>query len=142
MLRGIPKILPPCLVKYMMEMGHSDFLVLADANFPGSAHAKRVVRMDSASISEILEAMLPLYPLDNFVTDPVKLMLNLPSEPVPKVWETYRSIITSCDKDDAFTDFVFRDRFDFYAIAEHAYLVVQTSDTSRYGNIILQKGVC
>lgn len=142
MLRGIPKILPPELVKYMMEMGHSDFLVLADANFPGSAHAKRMIRMDSVNIPELLEAILGLYPLDTFVTDPVKLMRNLPSEPVPEIWETYRSIITARDKDDAFADFVYLDRLDFYGITENAYLVVQTGDTSRYGNIILQKGVC
>ena len=32
MLRNIPKILPPELVKTMMEMGHSDLLILAHAN--------------------------------------------------------------------------------------------------------------
>lgn len=142
MLRGIPKILSPDLVKYMMEMGHSDFLVLADANFPGSANAKRLVRMDSGCIPEMLEAILSLYPLDTFVTDTVKLMRNLPSEPIPEVWETYRSIIIAYDKDEAFTDFVFLDRLDFYEITQNAYVVVQTGDTSRYGNIILQKGVC
>lgn len=42
MLRNIPKILPPELVKTMMEMGHSDVLILADANFPGTAHAKKM----------------------------------------------------------------------------------------------------
>lgn len=41
MLRNIPKIIPPELVKTMMEMGHSDVLIIADANFPGTAHAKR-----------------------------------------------------------------------------------------------------
>ncbi len=142
MLRGIPKILPPDLVKFMMEMGHSDFLVIADANFPGTAHAKSVIRMDSVCIPELLEAMLPMYPLDSFVTDSVKLMRNLPSEPVPEVWETYREIIKSCDTDKAFNEFVYLDRLDFYALAEHAYIVIQTGDTARYGNIILQKGVC
>ncbi len=84
MLRGIPKILPPDLIKYMMEMGHSDFLVIADANFPGTAHAKNIIRMDSVSIVELLEAILPLYPLDSFVSNSVKLMRNLSTEPTPK----------------------------------------------------------
>jgi len=142
MLRGIPEILPPDLVKYMMEMGHSDFLVLADANFPGTAHSKRMVRMDSVRIPELLEAILTMYPLDNFIDDPVKLMRNMPSEPVPEVWDIYRSILKSGDEDEAFSDFIFLDRPDFYKTTEDAYLVVQTGDTSRYGNIILQKGVC
>ena len=52
MLRNIPKILPPELVKTMMEMGHSDVLILADANFPGTAHAKKMIRMDGIMIPE------------------------------------------------------------------------------------------
>lgn len=142
MLRGIPKILPPELVKCMMEMGHSDYLVIADANFPGSAHAKHIIRMDSVSIVELLEVILPMYPLDTFVSNSVKLMSNLSTEPVPKIWETYQKIITSLDKDNAFKNFEFLDRLDFYTVAENAYTVIQTGDTVRYGNIILQKGVC
>ena len=142
MLRGIPKILPPDLVKYLMEMGHSDFLVLADANFPGTSHAQRIIRMDSVGLPELLEAILPLFPLDNFVDDSVKLMRNLPTEPVPEVWDTYRDLIGKYDKDQAFKDFVFLDRLDFYDLTDKAYVVVQTGDTVRYGNIVLQKGVC
>jgi len=142
MLRTIPKILPPELVKNMMEMGHSDFLVIADANFPGTAHAKRVIRMDSVGIVELLKAILPLYPLDYFVSNSVKLMRNLPSEPVPEVWESYREVIKLHDTDNAFEEFEYVDRLDFYALTENAYTVIQTGDTVRYGNIILQKGVC
>ena len=70
MLRNIPKILPPELVKTMMEMGHSDVLILADANFPGTAHAKKMIRMDGIMIPELLEAILQLFPLDNFIDNP------------------------------------------------------------------------
>ena len=66
MLRNIPKIIPPELVKTMMEMGHSDVLIIADANFPGTAHAKKIIRMDGIMIPELLEAVLQLFPLDNF----------------------------------------------------------------------------
>ena len=93
MLRNIPKVLPPELVKDMMEMGHSDFLIIADANFPGTAHAKRLIRMDGVMIPELLEAILSVFPLDTFVDDPVRLMPNLPTEPVPEIWETYRSLL-------------------------------------------------
>ncbi len=34
MLKGIPSILSPELLKTLMEMGHGDELVLADGNFP------------------------------------------------------------------------------------------------------------
>ena len=142
MLRGIPKILPPELVKCMMEMGHSDYLIIADANFPGTAHAKKMIRMDGIMIPELLEAILQVFPLDNFVDDPVRLMPNLPSEPVPEIWETYRELLAKYDKDNAFKEFAFIDRLPFYEHAEKAYVIIQTGDESRYGNIILQKGCC
>ncbi|XBX07532.1 RbsD/FucU family protein [Enterocloster clostridioformis] len=142
MLRNIPKILPPDLVKYMMEMGHSDYLVIADAGFPAAAHAKRLVRMDSVEIPELLEAILPFFPLDYFVEDPVRLMQKLPHEPEVTIWETYRTLLNKYDKDDAFREFHYLERLPFYEETNKAYVVVQTGDTSRYGNIILQKGVC
>lgn len=142
MLRNIPKILPPELVKIMMEMGHSDVLIIADANFPGTAHAKKIIRMDGIMIPELLEAVLKLFPLDNFIDNPVRLMRNLPTEPVPEIWETYRELLEKYDQDGAFHDFEFIDRLPFYEIAEDAVVIVQTGDESRYGNIILQKGVC
>jgi len=142
MLRNIPKILPPDLVKHMMEMGHSDYMVIADAGFPGTANASRIVRMDSAEIPELLEAILPFYPLDYFVDNPVRLMQKLPHEPEVAVWETYHRILKQHDMDDAFKAFDFIERLAFYEETKKAYLVIQTGDTSRYGNIILQKGVC
>ena len=45
MLKGIPKILSPELLKVLCEMGHSDRLVLADGNFP----AESMGRMPSSS---------------------------------------------------------------------------------------------
>ena len=39
MLKNIPKILSPEMLKVLCEMGHSDRIVIADANFP--AHGRR-----------------------------------------------------------------------------------------------------
>ncbi|MBZ2071865.1 fucose isomerase, partial [Streptococcus sanguinis] len=44
MLKHIPTILSPELVKYLMEMGHGDEVVIADANFPAHRIGQRVVR--------------------------------------------------------------------------------------------------
>ncbi len=142
MLRNIPKILPPDLVKYMMEMGHSDYMVIADAGFPGTAHAKRIIRMDSIEIPELLDAILPFFPLDYFVNDSVRLMQKLPYEPEVTIWKTYDELLKKYDKDDAYKEFAYLERLDFYKETEGAYVVIQTGDTSRYGNIIIQKGVC
>ena len=78
MLKNIPQMIAPELMKDMMEMGHSDVLILADANFPAASHARKIIRMDTVEIPEILQAVLQFFPLDSFVEKPVKLMKNLP----------------------------------------------------------------
>ncbi len=40
MLKGIPEILSPELLKVLCEMGHSDRLVIADGNFPVESMGK------------------------------------------------------------------------------------------------------
>ena len=60
MLKGIAHILPPDLIKAMMEMGHGDTLVIADANFPAATCATRQAwcAWTGSTIPEILEAVL------------------------------------------------------------------------------------
>lgn len=141
MLRTIPKIISPELMKNMMEMGHSDVLILADANYPAAAHAKRLIRLEGVEIPDLLDAVLQYFPLDYFVEHPAGLMKNLPAEPVPVIWEEYDRIIRKRDRDGAFKEFRYIDRLPFYRESEEAYLIVQTATTARYANIILQKGV-
>ena len=43
MLKGIPEILSPQLLKVLCEMGHSDRIVIADGNFPESMGKDAVV---------------------------------------------------------------------------------------------------
>ena len=66
MLKGIPGIIPPELLKIMAEMGHGDELVIGDGNFPGQSVNKRCVRCDGQGVPELLEAILKLLPLDTY----------------------------------------------------------------------------
>lgn len=141
MLRSIPKTISPELMRVMMEMGHSDRLVIADANFPAAAHAKRLIRADGVEIPELLDAILRFFPLDSFVKHPVSLMRPLNTEPVPEIWGTYERLIKQHDQEGAFTEFLLIDRLAFYEETESAYAVVATGTTARYANIVLQKGV-
>lgn len=43
MLKGIPAILSPELLKILCEMGHSDELVIGDGNFPSASHAQKLI---------------------------------------------------------------------------------------------------
>lgn len=65
MLKGISAALSPDLLKHLCEMGQRDEIVLADANFPGASIAKRLIRADGLPIAILLDAILPLFPLDS-----------------------------------------------------------------------------
>ena len=69
MLKGIPEILSPELLKVLCEMGHSDRLVIADGNFPVESMGKNAItiRCDGHGVPEILDAILKLFPLDTYV---------------------------------------------------------------------------
>ena len=66
MLKGIPSILTPELLKILMEMGHGDTIVIGDGNFPAASSAtnSQLVRLDGHGVPEILDAILQLVPLD------------------------------------------------------------------------------
>ena len=46
MLKGVPKLVSPELIKVLCEMGHGDEIVIADGNFPSETCGQRVVRAD------------------------------------------------------------------------------------------------
>lgn len=139
MLKGIPSIISPELLKIIMEMGHGDEIVIADGNFPAASTAERLVRSDGNMVPELLEAILKFFPLDKYVPKPVALMALVPGETYkPVIWDTYRGI---CKSHEFFTDFESVERFAFYERAKKAYAVIATSETALYANIILKKGV-
>lgn len=143
MLKGIPKILSPELLKVLCEMGHSDRIVLADGNFPVETMGKdaKVIRCDGHGIPELLEAILTLFPLDTYVEHPVELMEVMPGDPVETpIWNTYKSLVAQADKrgDEAVGTI---ERFAFYEKSKTAYAIVATGEQALYANIMLQKGV-
>ena len=140
MLKNIPPILSPELMKTLMEMGHGDEIVLADGNFPAASVARRLVRSDGHGVPELLEAVLTLFPLDSYVERPAALMAVVPGDKTkPTIWEQYRTIIQASG--ERFSDFEFVARFAFYERAKQAYAVVATREKALYANIILKKGI-
>ncbi|WP_434751764.1 RbsD/FucU family protein [Paenibacillus amylolyticus] len=140
MLKNIPPILPPELLKLMSEMGHGDELVLTDANFPAASHARNLVRCDGVGTVQLLEAILQLFPLDTYVERPAAVMQVVKGDPaIPIIWEDYRRLIeTYEDMSDAME---YEERFDFYERAAKAYVIVATGERAQYANLILKKGV-
>ncbi|PGT87137.1 L-fucose mutarotase [Bacillus sp. AFS040349] len=140
MLKGIPSILSPELLKVLMEMGHSDEIVIADGNFPSASHSEKIIRCDGHGIPELLTAILQLYPLDSYVENPVALMAVTPGDSVkPTIWEEYKKIIY--EKNGEPVNIEMMNRFAFYERAKNAYAIVATGEKALYANVILKKGV-
>lgn len=143
MLKGIPGILSPELLKVLCEMGHSDRLVIADGNFPAESMGKnaKVIRMDGHGAAEVLDAILQVFPLDTYVEKPVNLMEVMPGDPVETpIWDTYKEIVTKHDERGANVIGQI-ERFAFYDEAQKVYAIIATGETALYANIMLQKGV-
>ena len=141
MLKGIPSILSPELLKILREMGHGDTIVIGDGNFPAASLAPegRLVRLDGHGVPEVLDAILRLFPLDSYVEAPVSLMEVMPGDPVDTpIWDTYAGIV---ERRAPGTKIGHVERFQFYETAKRAYAIVATGESALYANIILQKGV-
>ncbi len=145
MLKGIPKILSPELLKVLCEMGHSDRLVIADGNFPSETMGKDaiVIRMDGHGVPEILDAILQVFPLDTYVDNPVNLMKLMPNDVgrvQTPIWDTYKEIVAKYDERGA--EAVGNiERFAFYEEAKRVYAIIATGESAVYANVMLQKGV-
>ena len=140
MLKGIPSILTPDLLKALMEMGHGDELVLADGKFPKFAHPERVIRCDGHGIPELMDAILQFMPLDPYVEHPTIYMDVLPGDPyVPTIWSEYEAIGAKWEEQGLREEKI--NKYDFYDRAKKAYAVVTTSEMALYANVILKKGV-
>ena len=137
MLKGIPKILSPALLKTLCEMGHGDEIVIADGNFPSESMGQRVIRADGHGALELLPAILELFPLDSYAKDNFVLMQVTAGDPEPGIWADYERIGSA---DPAYRK-GFEERFAFYERAKRAYAVVATGESALYANIILKKGV-
>ena len=106
MLKGIPQLLSPELLKVLCEMGHSDTIVIGDGNFPAETIGKnaKVIRYDGQDIPALLDAILQVFPLDTYVEKPVSLMKVMKGDKVETpIWDVYKDIISKYDERGAET---------------------------------------
>jgi len=141
MLKGIPDIISPELLKILHEMGHGDDLVIGDANYPAASNARNLVRADGHGVPELLDAILTLFPLDDFVPHPVALMQVVAGDKtVPVIQDEIRKVVAKHEaKGDALVEQV--ERFAFYERAKKAFAIVATTEKKLYGCMIIKKGV-
>ena len=139
MLKGIPPIVSPDLLWVLQAMGHGDQITIVDGNYPGESAGPELVRMDGHSATDVLEAILKLMPLDDFVDDPAIIMQVVgTAEQREPIMDEFATIIARHEPKVTVTSL---ERFAFYKRANAGYAIVQTGERRLYGNIILKKGV-
>jgi len=140
MLIGIDPLLGPDCLAVLRAMGHGDYLVLADANFPAASSARRLVRMDGADMLRALAAVLSVLPIDDFEPEPL-ISMQVVGDPsaVPPIVRDMQLLVDQIVPTGP--RIVPRERFAFYELARSAYAVIATSERAFYANLILRKGV-
>jgi L-fucose mutarotase len=120
-------------------MGHGDEIALVDGNYPGLEHARRLIRLDGHPLVPVLDAVLSILPIDDFVPEAIfRATVKQDRDALDPV---HRDIIACCRKHEPTQPVVPLLGADFYQRVKAAHAVVQTSEPRLYGNVILRKGV-
>ncbi len=145
MLKGISPLLNAEVLYALRAMGHGDDLIIADTNFPSDSVGRqtrlgKLLRIDNTTAAEVVEAVLSVMPLDNFVDDSAARMEVVGSpDDVPSVQQEVQTVIDAAEGKP--WPMVSVERFDFYERAKQAYCVIQTGEGRFYGCFAFRKGV-
>ena len=139
MLKGLPPLLGPDLLWTLRAMGHGDELTIVDANFPGASAGPKLIRLDSATAPEVLDAILTLLPLDQY-DDVAAISMQVVGDPDRRepIVEEFEEIVKKQEPGHRVHSL---ERFAFYERANTGFAIVQTGERRQYGNLILKKGV-
>ena len=142
MLKGVPKIISPKLLRILAEMGHTSELVIGDGNCSIPEWVKAndavLVRCDGVGAAELLDAILTLIPLD-FTDDPVRIM-DMPDGFQAPIWDKYREIVAKHDPRGAKLVTPVP-QMEFYEQAKKCGVVIATTESEVCANVIIKKGV-
>ncbi len=139
MLKGIDPILSPELLSTLRSMGHGDEIALVDGNYPGQEHGRRLVRLDGHGVIAVLNAILSVMPIDDFVDEAI--FRATVGNDKDKLNPVHVAMIKTCLAHEPARKVVPLLGPDFYPRVMAAHTVVQTSEPALHGNIILRKGV-
>jgi len=145
MLKNISPLLNADVLYALKAMGHGDYLILSDLNFPADSIARQTVlgkllRMENTTSAEAAAAVLSLMPLDTFIDNAAERMeiVGSPDELPPVQQEVQAAVDEAEGKHWPLKSI---ERFAFYEKAKKAYCVIQTGERRFYGCFVLTKGV-
>ncbi len=85
------------------------------------------------------EAILSVFPLDDFVDQPTAVMRVPEGDGRAPVYDEFDAISAAAEGKTIGLELI--DRFAFYDRSKEAYAVISTGERRLYANIILKKGV-
>ncbi|SBG47126.1 L-fucose mutarotase [Klebsiella pneumoniae] len=95
MLKTISPLISPELLKVLAEMGHGDEIIFSDAHFPAHSMGPQVIRADGLRVSDLLQAIIPLFELDSYAP-PVVMMAAVEGDALdPTVEQRYRQALSA-----------------------------------------------
>jgi L-fucose mutarotase len=139
MLKHIDPLLSPELLFALRAMGHGDEIALVDGNYPGLTDARRLIRLDGHGVIAVLNAVLSVLPIDEFVDEAI--FRATVKQDRPALDPVHREMVDCCARHVPDIKVVPLLPADFYARVKGAHALIQTSEPRLYGNIILRKGV-
>ena len=139
MLKGLHPLLSPDLLRVLRAMGHGDELAIVDANYPAEASGRPVLRFDGHPATTVLDAVLSVLPLDDFVPEAAFRMevVGDPGGEQP-IFAEFSDLLARHEGGRTLGRL---ERFAFYARARACAAVLATGERRLYGNVILKKGV-
>ena len=140
MLKGLHPLLGPELLHALAAMGHGDEIGVVDANFPAAALGRQVIRLDGVSAPAVLEAVLTLLTLDDFVDHALTTMAVVGAPLAePEVVAEFGALASRAEGRAVARQALPREQF--YERARQAFALVQSGERRLYGNVLLRKGV-
>lgn len=139
MLKGLDPLLSPELLATLRAMGHGDEIAIVDGNYPGAEHARRLIRLDGHRLIPVLDAVLSVLPIDDFVQEAIfRATVGADRDTLDAVHEEMIACCARHEPDQRVVPLIGQD---FYGRVRTAHAVIQTSEPRLYANIILRKGV-
>lgn len=139
MLIGIPALLGPDFLATLRAMGHGDELAIVDGNYPAEEHGRRVLRADGHGLIAVIDAVLTVLPVDDFVPEAL-FCASVKGDP-SVLDPVHHEIIAVCARRVPGMTVVALSGEAFYDRVKTSYAVVATSEPRLYGNFIVRKGV-
>lgn len=140
MLKTIPALLTPDLLRTLAAMGHGDLIAIVDRNYPSETYGSRVVHLPSSSTVDTTRAILQLLPIDRSVEPAVLRMV--PELPSDLTFESHTDFATEVLRAEGRQVTVAPvERRSFYELSQRAAAIVQTGETRPYSCFLVAKGV-